>query len=218
MRSPSTGPHVARWLTVCLATVLAALLLSVFVLGVVRVEGHSMQPTLENGDRVLVLRTGAWLHKLGVGTFRAGDIVFFPDPTAPHTPAGWLLGAHLLIKRVVAGPGSRVALADGHVVVDGRTLPEPYLAGAFHGAASIPPMHVPPGDDYVMGDNRHPLASFDSRSFGPVPGTSILGRAVLVVWPLVRRAAHGWHWNVHTLAVPPTDGPADGTPSRAATR
>ena len=79
--------------------------------------------------------------------------------------------------------------------------------GAFRGAASIPPMRVPRSHDYVMGDNRHPLASFDSRSFGPVPAGSILGRAVLVVWPLLRRTPEGRRWNVHAVA-PPAPAPA----------
>jgi len=204
-KAPPTGPR--RWLSVGLATVLAALLLSVFVLGVVRVEGHSMEPTLHDGDRVLVLRTGAWLQRLGLGGFRPGDIVFFPDPTVHGGPARWLLGGHLLIKRIVAGPGREVALLRGRVLVDGRVLSEPYLRGAFRGAASIPPMRVPRSHDYVMGDNRHPLASFDSRSFGPVPAGSILGRAVLVVWPLLRRTPEGRRWNVHAVA-PPAPAPA----------
>lgn len=215
MRRRPTTRAPARLATVSLATVLAALLLSVFVFGVARVDGHSMQPTLHNGDRVLVLRTGAWLQRLGLGGYRAGDIVFFPDPTAPRGRWQWLLGQHLLIKRIVAGPGRRVALMDGRVVVDGRPLSEPYLAGAFRGAASIPPMRVPSGHVYVMGDNRHPFASFDSRSFGPVPARSILGRAVLVVWPLLRRTPRGLRWNVHRLS-PPRAAPF--RPGRGAAR
>lgn len=201
MRPATPRPPPARRLTLLLATVLAMLLLSVFVVGIVRVEGHSMEPTLHDGDRVLVFRTGAWLQRLHLGAYRPGDVVFFPDPTAPRA-GGWLLGRHLLIKRIVAGQGERVALLRGRVLVDGTILPEPYLAGAFRGAGSIPPMQVPPGDDYVLGDNRHPLASFDSRSFGPVAARSILGRAVVVVWPLLRRTSSGWRWNVHAVTTP----------------
>jgi len=211
--APRPQRRHARSLWIGLASVLAALLLSVFVFGVVRVDGHSMEPTLHNGDRVLVLRTGAWLHRLGIGSYHAGDIVFFPDPTVRESALQRLLGGHLLIKRIVAGPDRQVALDDGRVVVDGRVLPERYLAGAFRGADSIPPMRVPARHDYVMGDNRHPLASFDSRSFGPVPAGTIEGRAVLVVWPLFRRTLRGWRWNVHAVTAPPRPARSDERPA-----
>ncbi|MEJ2667781.1 MAG: signal peptidase I [Deinococcales bacterium] len=209
MSAPSRlrRPTAQRWLTLLLAVALAGLLLGIFVFGVARVDGHSMQPTLHDGDRVLVLRTGAWLHRLGVGRYRAGDIVTFPDPTRHVGGLRGLLGGHLLIKRIVAGPGRRVALDDGRLVVDGRRQPEPYLAHAFRGSGSIPALRVPPGHVYVMGDNRHPLASFDSRSYGPVPTDTILGRAVLVVWPLVRRGPGGWFFNVRLLTAG-SDAPA----------
>lgn len=197
--SRARQPTVQHWITLLLAATLAGLLIGIFGVAVARVSGHSMQPTLHDGDRVLVLRTGAWLHRLGLGAYRTGDIVTFPDPTRHVGGLQQLLGGHLLIKRIVAGPGRRVALDDGRLVVDGRRLPEPYLAHAFRGSGSIPPLRVPAGHVYVMGDNRHPMASFDSRSFGPVRSHSIVGRAVMVVWPLVRRGPGGWHVNIHLL-------------------
>jgi signal peptidase I len=178
------------------------LLFSVFVAGVVVVHGHSMEPTLHNDERVLVVRTGAWLERLGAHPFAPGDIVFFPDPTRARAGLGRLLSQHLLIKRIVAGPGQHVGMRAGALYVDGRTRPEPYLVGAFRGLGSVPATQVPRGHVYVMGDNRRPTASFDSRSFGPVPSASIEGRAVLVVWPLFRRTASGWRWNVRALTAP----------------
>ncbi len=206
LTSPSpqgvTRPAASRWLTLWLASVLLGLLFSVFVAGVVVVHGHSMEPTLHNDERVLVVRTGAWLQRLGGQPFASGDIVFFPDPTRATTGLSGLVSRHLLIKRIVAGPGQRVGMRAGVLYVDGRTRPEPYLVGAFHGLGSVRATRVPRGHVYVMGDNRRPTASFDSRSFGPVPSTSIEGRALLVVWPLFRRTASGWRWNVRALTGP----------------
>lgn len=191
-----------RGLTLTLAVIATVLLAAVFAGDVVTVHGHSMEPTLHDGEHALVVRSGAWLHRFGLGTFRPGDIVDFPDPEARPRGLRRLLGRPLLIKRVVAGAGDTVGLDDGTLVVDGRARPEPYLGGAFRGLATIPPARVPAGRVYVMGDNRHPMASFDSRSFGPVAAASIEGRAVLVVWPLLRRTASGWRWNVRLLTVP----------------
>lgn len=206
----------AGWLAAGLASVLAGLLLSLFVAGVVVVHGHSMEPTLHNGEHVLVLRSGAWLHRLGLGRFAPGDIVFFPDPSRPMSPAGRWLDPHLLIKRIVADGSSTVGMRAGVVRVDGRPLRERYLAGDFRGLGSVPATRVPPGDVYVMGDNRRPTASFDSRSFGPVPAASIEGRAVMVVWPLLRRTPSGWRWNVRLLTPPRTPAPR-AAPQRART-
>jgi len=190
----------ARWVTLGLASVLVGLLFSLFIAGVVVVHGHSMEPTLHNDERVLVLRTGPWMQRLGWEAFAPGDIVFFPDPTRKAAGVARLLSRHLLIKRIVAGPGQRVDMHAGVLYVDGEARREPYLAGAFRGLGNVPATRVPAGDVYVMGDNRRPTASFDSRSFGPVPAGSVEGRAVLVVWPLLRRTADGWRWNVRLLS------------------
>jgi signal peptidase I len=214
---PAARPAAARWLTLGLASVLVGLLFSLFVAGVVVVHGHSMEPTLHNDERVLVLRTGSWLDRLGWQAFSPGDIVFFPDPTRKEQGVARLFRQHLLIKRIVAGPGERVDMRAGVLYVDGDPRPERYLAGAFRGLGSVAPTRVPAGHVYVMGDNRRPTASFDSRSFGPVPSRSIEGRAVLVVWPLVRRTPSGWRWNVrllpgHRASEPPTAVPRAATP------
>lgn len=204
-RSPAV-PHAvaqrsgaATWWRTALAAVAAGLLISAFGVGTVAVHGHSMQPTLHDGDVALVFRADAWLHRLGVGAYVAGDVVYFPDPTRHGRGLARWFGRSLLIKRIVAGPGERVGVSEGRLVVDGAARPEPYLDAAYRGLSTVPPLLVPEGEVYVLGDNRHPLASFDSRSFGPVPAASLQGRAMLVVWPLVRRGASGWTWNVHRV-------------------
>ncbi len=175
------------------------MLFSIFVIGTVRVGGASMQPTLHDGDRALVLRLDAWLHRAGVGRFQVGEIVFFPDPTVEPRPWRPWLDRHLLIKRIVAGAGDRVGLSNGTLMVNGAARPEPYLEGVFRGRSSLPELALRGGEVYVLGDNRAPLASRDSRSFGAIASSSLAGRALLVFWPLLRHTPDGWRWNPHVL-------------------
>jgi signal peptidase I len=89
-------------------------------------------------------------------------------------------GSEDLIKRVIAGPGDVVQGSQGRVWVNGRALNEPYLRrGAI--TSDFGPVKVPPGHYWVMGDNRED--SSDSRVFGPIPHSSLVGRAVGTVWP-----------------------------------
>ncbi len=86
-----------------------------------------------------------------------------------------------LIKRVIALPGETIEVRDGKVLIDGRTLEEPYIRdGVVTGP--IEPRHVPAGHVWVMGDNRS--NSKDSRFFGPIEDDLIVGRAFVRVWPL----------------------------------
>ena len=129
------------------------------------VQGPSMQPTLETGDRVLV-------NKLGYrfGEPERGDVVLL------HGEEG-----QLLIKRVAALPGETVAARDGEIYVDGEPLREPYAHRAAPAMLTMEPTTVPPGHVYVLGDNR--ANSTDSRYFGPVPQERLVGEAVAILWP-----------------------------------
>lgn len=132
----------------------------------------SMIPTIEIGNRVLAEK----ITFRFIRPPRYDDIVVFNDPRGEH-PA--------LIKRTIAVAGQSVDLRAGAVYVDNVKLNEPYT----HGQPSVPldssiqyPFRVPDGDIWVMGDNR--TNSGDSRYFGPIPLTSVQGRAVWTYWPL----------------------------------
>ncbi len=156
--------------------------MKIFLLQAFYIPSDSMYPTLKEGDRVLVNKLSYKLHDVN-----RGDIVVFerpPEETATDIPD--------LIKRVVGLPGEQIVIESGHVYVDGSLLDEPYLPdgvttttdNAPYKCTREDPCVVPEGDVWVMGDNRND--SKDSRYFGPIEESSIVGRAFVIVWPLTR--------------------------------
>lgn len=134
-----------------------------------RVSGDSMLPALADGDVVLLLRPGFDRLLGGSGGTVPGDVVALVAPFEHG----------VLVKRVVAGPGATVRIDGGVVSVDG--LEASWGSQELSGSASAAPITVPESSVYVLGDNRLPLASRDSRSFGPVPVASLRGRVVLAL-------------------------------------
>jgi signal peptidase I len=143
-----------------------------FVAQPYRVEQGDMRNTLLPTQIILLDKlTSNWTAN------RRGDIVVF-------TPQGATPGAFDFVKRVIGLPGETVDLQDGHVMIDGRQISEPYV---FEGQPTEPVegTHrwvVPAGALFVLGDHRE--ISVDSRVFGPIPATSVVGRAWLRLWPL----------------------------------
>ena len=117
-----------------------------------------------------------------------GDIVVFKTPKGPN---GEPIDPTIkdLVKRVVGLPGETVSEKDGHILINGKPLNEPYLpAGTVSNCVSFQAQCFPTGplatDHYfVMGDNRAPR---DSREFGAIPKSSIVGRVFIRIWPLNR--------------------------------
>jgi signal peptidase I len=182
-----------------IVAVVVALVLKAFVAQAFYIPSGSMEPTLEIGDRVVVSRVAYHLHEP-----RRGDVVVFPSVTEPRPEDHGLLPARLtrellvglglrepaeteLIKRVIGLPGETVEGRGGRVLINGQELAEPYLAPDL-ATEEFPATTVPAGHVFVMGDNRLPRMSQDSRAFGPIPIDSIVGRAVARVWPPGRLA------------------------------
>lgn len=147
---------------------LVGLALFAFALAPARIVGDSMLPGLADGDLALLIRPPLDRLLGNVPGARAGEVVAAAPPGA---------GGAVIVKRVAAVAGEVVAIVEGAVLVDGEVLAwgDPELAGD----ASYPPVTVPEGYVYLLGDNRLPLASSDSRSFGPVPVTTLRGRVLL---------------------------------------
>lgn len=161
----------------------AALLLRTYVVAPYYIPSESMEPTLHgctgcDDDHVLVDKISYRLHDP-----HQSDIVVFTRPPAAKTTD------HVLIKRVIGLPGDRVVLKHGNVYVNGKRLKEPYVRKACGPHPTRPETgqsrwQVPKGDLFVLGDNR--CDSMDSREFGPITESSVVGRAFAIIWPLGR--------------------------------
>ncbi len=135
-----------------------------------QVSSASMEPTFGTGDHLLVRRG------LFGGTRAApGDVVVFRRPGS-GPGAGTLM-----VKRVAAVAGDRVAVRDGHLVVNRRWVSEDYVVHAEVDGTYYGPVTVPAGSVFVLGDNR--ADSVDSRDFGAVPTDQLVGNVLLRLWP-----------------------------------
>jgi signal peptidase I len=182
--APGRGParrrarNLAGWAITLLVTLALAIGVRAFVFQVFSIPTTSMVPTLEVHDRILVWKAFFSWHDV-----RQGQIVVFTHPPRDHCPGP---ADSDLVKRVIALPGQTIYSAGSNIYVDGRRLPESYLpphippGPAIPGASRQAPFHVPAGEFYVMGDNRQ--ISCDSRFWGPIKGTSIVGRVVALIW------------------------------------
>jgi signal peptidase I len=156
------------------------------------IPSASMVPQLRVNDKILVSRLSYRLHGI-----HRGDLVVFSEPPGVHITGGAHSGllqdvgkdlglvprSDVLVKRVIGLPGDTVEGHDGHIYVNGRLLLEPYLPPSQIAVTpDFPLAHVPKGDLWVMGDNRQ--NSYDSKFFGPIKESSVLGRAFIRIWPL----------------------------------
>lgn len=157
-------------------TALIFLGIQTFVAQPFRVEGVSMEATLEPDEYVLVDKlTPRW------APYKRGDVVVLDPPQAFER------GGTPFVKRVIGVAGDRVQLVNGTVVVNGTALDEPYVFNQdgvrqpTEPSGGLSEWIVPPGQLFVLGDHRGD--SSDSRVFGTVEVSSIVGRAWLRYWP-----------------------------------
>ncbi|HLK78228.1 MAG TPA: signal peptidase I [Streptosporangiaceae bacterium] len=168
---------LAELITIALVAVLLAGLVRTFVVEPFWIPSASMVPTLGVYDRILVQKAFFSWHDV-----REGDIVVFSQPPRDHCPGP----QGDLVKRVIALPGQTIYSSGNSIYIDGRRLAEPYLprydplGPAIPDATSGHPYRVPPGEFYVLGDNR--ADSCDSRYWGPITGASIVGTVILTFW------------------------------------
>lgn len=143
-----------------------SVLVATLLTPVLRILGHSMTPTLTEGQFVVSVKGSS---------FQQGDLVSF------------YIGNNLLVKRVIALPGDWVDIkADGTVLINGVELKEPYISEKAFGLCDLElPYQVPESKYFLMGDDRD--ISKDSRSsvIGCVARDQIVGKIVLRIWPLV---------------------------------
>jgi signal peptidase I len=179
--------------TIAIAVVLA-LLIQAFIVKPYRIPSGSMEPTLSISQRILANRL--------INHPSVGDIVVFHPPVGAEQGTGICGDANegaghqqpcgvptphqsstTFIKRVVAGPGDRVSIRGGHVYRNGVREKDSYIrqCGGAPDCDFPKSIVVPPGDYFMMGDNRG--ASDDSRFWGPVPNGWVIGVAFFTYWP-----------------------------------
>jgi len=136
-----------------------------------RVDGPSMQPGLHTDEYVLVNKLAYLFHPP-----QRGDVIVFHYPVNPSQD---------FIKRVIGIPGDTIQTTSDAVIVNGQTLREPYISTPFNYDSNT--WKLEPGEFFVMGDNRD--NSLDSRTWGPLAQSYIVGKAVAVYWPF-----SNWEW------------------------
>ncbi len=153
------------------------------LLGNYVVDGNSMDPTLRNDQRVfvnkfvyfdpIVFKSNLNLSFDSTLNPKRGDVVVF-DPPFPYDASG-----KQFVKRIIAIPGDTIENSSGIILVNGKPFGNDF--GATSEISEVPKTLVPEGYYYVLGDNRN--SSNDSRNFGFVPRTSIIGRVWVIYWP-----------------------------------
>ncbi len=169
-----------EWVKAIAVALVIAFLLRNYVLTLAKVDGQSMEPTLQHADRLYVNKVAYTPEK--------GDVVIFEPASDPGRP---------YIKRVIATEGDTVYIdfLTGDVFVNDVLLDEPYINEPTHLAGSYinflatmgeyskeNPIEIEPGYFWAMGDNRN--ASKDSREIGQIPVSELIGHAVFRFWPL----------------------------------
>ena len=165
------GRDLYEWMQALVCSVLVVVLLFTFVVRLIGVDGHSMVPTLQDGDRLLVLN--AMLDN----DYEYGDIVVLRKDTFLEEP---------IVKRVIATEGQTVDIdfTAGAVYVDGQLLEEDYIRQPTYLEEGLEfPVTVPEGCVFVMGDNRNDSDDSRDPELGPVDTRQILGRAVFLLFP-----------------------------------
>jgi signal peptidase I len=163
-----------EWALIMLAAVGIAIVVRAFLFEPFYIPSESMVPTLEVGDRVLVNRLSYRLHDVN-----RGDIVVFEAPPEERTPE-----IRDFVKRVIGLPGDTIEVRENDgVYINGQRLEEPYLRPGTP-LKDFGPVTVGPDMLFVMGDNRG--ESKDSREFGAIPESSVVGRVFIRYFPLGR--------------------------------
>lgn len=157
--------EIRNWIILLVSALLLSFLIRTYVIQPYRVEMTSMVSTLQPNDLVLVEKISYRFHEP-----QRGDIVVFTPPNNPSDK---------YIKRVIGLPNETISIQNGVVFINGKPLKEPYINSPMQDMGEV---KIPSDSVFVMGDNRS--VSLDSRSFGPIKISSIIGKAICVYWPL----------------------------------
>ncbi len=233
----NVGDYLWReWIRPIGEAVVIAVVITTFIFTTVAISGSSDLPNIYDGERVFVPKYEMWLSKLGIMSYKRGDLVVLKPPKdAGRVQPLPVIGSFIpsltykpfYIKRIVGVPGDKILLDKGILTINGTKINENHTVAYwkkqqsfddcsyqtnsefwnFHKAAEANKLRPesPCGDEkaklgykltpyvlkanqyFVMGDNRSPGGSEDSRIFGPITQDEVAGRATFVWWPLFRR-------------------------------
>lgn len=173
-----------------IVALVVAVIIKTFLVQAFFIPSASMRDTLLEGDRVMVNKLAFRFGEPG-----HGDVIVLDSPLEESSDGENLFGAIVrnigeslglstpdtaLIKRVIALEGDTIEIRANTVFINGIAIDEPYLTRSVR-MPDFGPLQIPPGHVFIMGDNRN--QSEDSRRFGPIPESSIIGRAFVRVWP-----------------------------------
>ena len=165
------GREAYEWVQALVCSVLAVVVIFTFVIRLIGVDGHSMVPTLQDGDRLLVLNSMLY------NDYKYGDIVVLRKESFLAEP---------IVKRVIATEGQTVDIdfANGIVYVDGVALEEDYINDlTYTDEGTEFPLTVPEGSIFVMGDNRNRSDDSRNSALGTVDTRYVIGQAVFLLFP-----------------------------------
>jgi len=159
--------------------IIIMIVIKIFILDITYVSGQSMSPTIEDGDSLLLKKYESILN---IEEYNRGDIIVFESPLDKE---GKPFLKKMFVKRVIGLPGDKINISEGKVFVNNESIDEVYIENdsftdsLYYGDNYI----VPEGEIFVIGDNRGPGASNDSRSFASISLESIKGKAVFRIFP-----------------------------------
>jgi len=174
MKNDNLKKEIIDWLVHIALAIVITLAITNYIAQFTMVKGNSMLPTLQDNNILVIEKL-----TLRFGTIKPGDIVVVRIPDMLGK------GKTYAIKRVIAIGGQKVEIKDGKVYIDGKELHEDYINGGdTFATGEFSSMVVPENCIYILGDNRLPGASKDSRTFGPVEQSRIAGRVVFRIFPI----------------------------------
>ena len=161
---------------------LLVLILHVYVVQPFYVHGQSMEPSFHDNDYLIISKVEPSLNSLRQiftgkpvpDTYARGQVLVFHYPKNPSL---------VFIKRIAGLPGEHVVVASGQVIINGKVLKENFIKPDTPTIGNIDEI-VPPNDYFMLGDNRTPDGSSDSREWGDLPQANIIGRVVVRLYPL----------------------------------
>jgi signal peptidase I len=189
---PKSWRITIDWLVTIIGAILIVLAIKQWVINPYRIPSSSMEPTLHcalpapgclstgglfNGsDRVLACRFcyRFWSPK-------RDDIIVFNTPPRAAVECSGGGPSTVFVKRLIGLPGDTWEERDGYVYINGKRLDEPFIDPHFRDTQTIAPTKIPPGQYFMMGDNRS--GSCDSRRWGTVPRKNLIGKVVATYWP-----------------------------------